>query len=399
MKPIRPLLLAAFALGACTPPPSAAPAPAPAPPAASPASSSAALTAPRVRADTAAANWWLLDIADGYAGTSVERAYRELLSGRRPDTVIVAIIDTGVETDHPDLDGVLWRNPRETAGNGRDDDGNGYVDDVHGWNFIGGRDGRNVHFDTYEVTRLYGQLRPRCENAGAAPECARFAEIRRKYEERRQEETQLLAGYRQYDAMFQGYSARLRQALGGQQPTPERVRALNTVSPEVREARQAYLQLLAQGLTPEKLHAGREELEGLVKYALDPAFDPRPTVGDDYADPRERAYGNNDYEGPAAEHGTHVAGIVGAERGNGAGIDGIAPVKLMVLRVVPMGDERDKDVANAIRYAADHGARIINMSFGKSFSPQKEIVDEAVRYADGKGVLMVHAAGNDNADL
>ncbi|HWK88372.1 MAG TPA: S8 family peptidase, partial [Longimicrobium sp.] len=353
----------------------------------------------RVRADTSAANWWLLDIADGYAGTSVERAYRELLAGRRPDTVVVAIIDSGVEVDHPDLDGVLWTNRRETPGNGRDDDGNGYVDDVHGWNFIGGAGGRNVHFDTYEVTRLYGQLRPRCEAGGAAPECAQWAEVRRKYEARRQEETQLLAGYRQYDAMFQGYAATLRQALGGQQPTPERVRALTSVSPAVREARQQYLALQAQGLTPEKLHAAREELEGLVRYALDPAFDPRSTVGDNYANPRERVYGNNDYEGPAAEHGTHVSGIVGAERGNGMGIDGIAPVRLMILRAVPMGDERDKDVANAIRYAVDNGARIINMSFGKAFSPQKEVVDEAVRYADSRGVLMVHAAGNDNADL
>ncbi len=104
--------------------------------------------------------------------------------------------------------------------------------------------------------------------------------------------------------------------------------------------------------------------------------------------------------GQDAKHGTHVAGIIGAVRGNGVGVDGIAPaVKFMMIRTVPDGDERDKDVANAIRYAVDNGAKIISMSFGKAYSPYKAAVDDPVRYADAKGVLMVHAAGNDGADL
>jgi subtilisin family serine protease len=141
-------------------------------------------------------------------------------------------------------------------------------------------------------------------------------------------------------------------------------------------------------------------LELRLEYGLNPEFDPRHIVGDDYADATERVYGNADIEGPSAEHGTHVAGIIGAERGNGIGVDGIAPaVRIMVLRAVPDGDERDKDVANAIRYAVDNGADIINMSFGKGYSPRKDVVDAAVRYADEKGVLLVHAAGNAGADL
>src|SRR5690606_16666116 len=74
-------------------------------------------------------------------------------------------------------------------------------------------------------------------------------------------------------------------------------------------------------------------------------------------------------------------------------------VRIMSIRAVPNGDERDKDIANAIRYAADNGAHIINMSFGKGFSPQKEAVDKAVKYAESKGVLMIHAAGNGSDDL
>jgi subtilisin family serine protease len=67
----------------------------------------------------------------------------------------------------------------------------------------------------------------------------------------------------------------------------------------------------------------------------------------------------------------------------------------MALRTVPSGDERDKDVANAIYYAVDNGASVINMSFGKSYSPDRQIVEKAIRYAEKKDVLIVHAAGND----
>ena len=63
------------------------------------------------------------------------------------------------------------------------------------------------------------------------------------------------------------------------------------------------------------------------------------------------------------------------------------------------GDERDKDVANAIRYAVDNGAKVINLSFSKLYSPDKELVDEAVRYAEARQVLIVHAAGNHGANL
>ncbi|NIP78067.1 MAG: S8 family serine peptidase, partial [Gemmatimonadetes bacterium] len=144
----------------------------------------------------------------------------------------------------------------------------------------------------------------------------------------------------------------------------------------------------------------RQRLEDRLEYGLNPEFDPRDIVGDDYEDAGERVYGNAEVTGPRAGHGTGVAGIIAAERGNGIGEDGIASsVRIMVLRTVPDGDERDKDVANAIRYAVDNGADIINMSFGKAHSPRKDVVDAAVRYAGERGVLLVHAAGNGGADL
>jgi subtilisin family serine protease len=356
-------------------------------------------------------NWWQLDPAsDRVPGIGVERAYRELLAGRQPRRpVTVAIIDTGVDPAHEDLRGALWTNPRETVGNGRDDDGNGYVDDVHGWNFIGGRDGRNVFRDTYEVTRLYARLRPLYQNADPdtlrgerRAEYALWQEVRADFEPNRAQQAQGVAQLRQIEKGILRIEGLLRTALGGDSLSVARVQALQPAGGEVGAARQAYLQLAAEGITLARVRAERDALErgNGGESGFNPEFDPRAVVGDRYADPADRFYGNPDVRGPFAEHGTHVAGILGALRGNGIGIDGVASgVRLMLLRVVPNGDERDKDVANAIRYAVDHGAQVINMSFGKGFSPEKRWVDEAVRYADGKGVLLVHAAGNDGADL
>lgn len=168
----------------------------------------------------------------------------------------------------------------------------------------------------------------------------------------------------------------------------------------MQQAKRIFLELAANGITPEDVEEAKTAYESQIEYGYDMSFNPRPTVGDDYADLEQHSYGNHDVTGPDAGHGTHVAGIIAAERGNNEGVDGIAPeVRIMAIRAVPDGDERDKDVANAIRYAADNGADIINMSFGKAFSPRKRAVDEAVKYADERGVLIIHAAGNNGEDL
>jgi len=364
------------------PPPAAAPAPAPTQPVASPASASD--------------DWWLLDpLSDGVLGTSAERAYRELLQGSPRRTVVVAIIDSGVDIEHVDLDDNLWINEDEIPGNGVDDDGNGYVDDIHGWSFLGGPDGRNVHYDTYEVTRLYAQCRDRGELA--TPSCQAIdAELQAE----RAESGEMLQQYLSIAETHSAVTEVLRMHLDVDSLTRQVVGGILAGEPQIRQAQQIYLQMVDLGITAEVLEDGIESLRGRVEYGLNADFDPRPIVGDNYDDPTERIYGNDDVEGPAADHGTHVAGIIGAERGNGIGIDGIASgVQLMVLRAVPDGDERDKDVANAIRYAVDNGADIINMSFGKGYSPEKQLVDEAVMHAEANDVLIIHAAGNAAADL
>jgi subtilisin family serine protease len=419
MKPYPVILALALALSACATATPSSTAPRPtgvvvyeAPPRAEPpqeAREQAREGAPQAATiSVVPERWWLLDAeTDGVYGASVDRAYREVLAAREPRrTVIVAVIDSGVDVEHEDLRDNVWRNPRETK-NDRDDDGNGLVDDVYGWNFIGGPDGRHVDVDTYEVARLHAaceqllgtaaaDVPPRPERVDPA-DCPRIAD---ELADKRRENEEMLEQLRQMDFAADAITALLRRQLGTDSLTVENVRSLTPLRNDVRQAQAMYLELAAHDITPQMIKDEMERVERVLELGLNPAFDPRHIVGDDYADPTERVYGNRDVVGPDASHGTGVAGIIAAGRDNEIGIDGIASaVQVMTIRAVPNGDERDKDVANAIRYAVDQGAHIINMSFGKAWSPGKDVVDAAVRYADERGVLMVHAAGNDGKDL
>ena len=383
-----------------------APAPTPAPkPAVTP--TLPETTAHKAAIKEAPKNWQLLDpTSDHFPGISADRAEKELLAGKSPRrTVIVAVLDGGVDTSHVDLRANLWVNTKETPSNGKDDDGNGYADDVHGWNFIGGRDGKDVQYDTYEVTRLF----VRC--AGTAPgssivggllpaERERCEKVVGEYRKLRTEAEMQAMNVRQIDSAYSRTLPILRAALGTDSLSVDNVTALRPTRGDVAAAKRLYLDLAQQGITPKVVADAKKDLDSRLNYGLNPSYNPRSIVGDDTLNLKESRYGNTDVTGPDAKHGTHVAGIIGAIRNNSTGIDGIAPaVRIMSVRTVPDGDERDKDIANAIRYAVDNGANVINMSFGKGYSPGKAVVDEAVKYADAHGVLMIHAAGNDGANI
>ena len=376
---------------------------------AAPDTTTQAADAPPPAPSRAPQDWYHLDrVPRSGPGLDTRAAYRDVLQGRPPqDTVQVAVIDSGLDIDHEDLAAKLWTNADETPGNDVDDDGNGYVDDVHGWNFIGGPDGKNVDQDTYELTRIYVDLQERfagVDSARVGPDARdryrRYQDIKRTFQKKRREARKRLAKVGKAQKAVQASVDVLKSHLGTDSLTQSAVRSVTSSRRDVRRAQQTLQYFYDQDLSPSDLKDYKNQLERQVEYNYNPDFNPRPIVGDDYADKTERRYGNNDAEGPDPGHGTHVAGIIGATRNNSIGIDGVARgVRLMSVRAVPNGDERDKDVANAIRYAVDNGADVINMSFGKSYSPHKDVVDAAVQYADSMGVLMVHAAGNDGANV
>ncbi len=367
-------------------------------------------------------NWFNLDKGDATVqGVSTERLYNTLLKGKKGEKIIIAVIDTGVDVEHEDLKEVIWVNPGEIADNGMDDDKNGYVDDVHGWNFIGGKDGKNVSKDNLEVARVYAKLKKKYDHKDASKlskkekkEYALFQKAKKEIEENQEEARGDLAQYESMKMIILESLDEVEKALDGKAPSIKNINKINIGTSQSLNIGVSILKdIYTQGVRPfesmqEAKKTLREDLEEAVdhfssqaEYAYNPDFDPRSIVGDNYNDINERYYGNNDVEGPDAFHGTHVAGIIAASRNNDKGIKGVADnVHIMSVRAVPPdGDERDKDVANAIRYAVDNGASIINMSFGKDYAWDKNAVDKAVKYAAKKDVLLVHAAGNDGKNI
>lgn len=352
-------------------------------------------------------NWFNEDPAeDRFAGVSADVTYDKLLKNKTSKTVIVAVIDGGTEVDHPDLADNIWVNEDEIAGNGIDDDKNGYVDDVNGWNFIGGKDG-DVNGDNLEMTRIYKKYVPKYEGKSSS---GLSAEEKKEYELYKKVKTKVeedLKDAKQGFVMYETYKKQLdslKTAIGKESFTADDVANIQTNDKNMEDLKNAIASAMKNGATFEEIYKPFEEgykyYYSQVNYHLNTEFEPRPIVGDNYDDITEKYYGNNSVEGPDGAHGTHVAGLIGAIRDNDLGMKGVASnVKIMVLRAVPDGDERDKDVANAIRYATDNGATIINMSFGKSFSPGEKHVEEAMQYASSKDVLMVHGAGNDGANI
>jgi len=354
-------------------------------------------------------NWFNLDLtADGYFGISTEKAYTEILKNKKPkQQVIVAVIDGGTDIKHEDLKDVLWTNKKEIPGNGIDDDGNGYIDDVHGWNFIGSKKG-NLAYDNLELVRIKRKLEPKYRSVIRttvldSTEKEEYALYRRVVSDFGKKYDEASAAFPIYIAIKKVMDsvAAINQKKIPSLEDMEKYKADDEMEEYIKKiVRKGSKDEGSIEKFYESIEKGYKELEQMLKYNLNETYDQRAElVGDDYANSNERNYGNADVIGPDADHGSHVSGIIGANRNNNIGIKGVAnSVSIMTIRVVPQGDERDKDVANGIRYAVDNGARVINMSFGKGYKWDKKVVDEAVKYAETKGVLLVHAAGNDNQD-
>lgn len=365
--------------------------------------------------------WHHLDpAADKTIGISTDRAY-ELLKTLPPPRaarpVIVAVIDGGVDTAHEDLTSVMWTNTAEIAGNGKDDDHNGYIDDRQGWNFLGQKDGHTIAYLPKEETRLYARLKPLYEGKSRASLSPTqqadfdlyqivkpyFTKKRAEAEEAFQKDTELLN-------TDKDHIDKLKKAFGTSKIDTAMLHHPSFTDTSLIQYAQQYYQFLKRVDKADLdsmlvvYTSFNDQLKNRLNFDYDPDYKPAPASGNNPASLTERYYGNADatggYTQRGTRHGTHVAGIIAAERNNGLGVKGVADhVQIMSVVAIPDGDEYDKDVANAIRYAVDKGATIINMSFGKYFSPQKAVVDEAIRYANTRGVLLIHAAGNDHLDL
>jgi subtilisin family serine protease len=362
--------------------------------------------------------WQLLNPKDSgnYYGISLSQAYDFVKTKNlKSSPVIVAVIDSGVDTLHEDLKTVLWHNPKEIPGNGIDDDKNGYVDDMYGWNFLGGSDGRSVEKDTYEAARVYHKFKTKfdgkeIDESKLTPDEAKEYRmwLRSKGEIGTVDPSSALnvrivkGVLKDAQAADEFLKTKLKENYTGKD-----VEAYTPLDDAGKKAKRNILRLY-RGFELDLEQPVADVLSEVGEYlsgeeTKSNAVEATPTpyrediVKDNYSDFNDKFYGNNDVmvSKAAALHGTHVSGIIGAARGNGLGMDGVADnVKIMTVRAVPDGDEHDKDIALAIRYAVDNGAKVVNMSFGKGYSPEKKWIDDAVKYAESKSVLLVHAAGN-----
>ncbi|WP_409417829.1 S8 family peptidase [Flavobacterium sp. PS2] len=334
--------------------------------------------------------WSHLDLVkDTIPGMSVDKAYAELLKDKKGVKVIVGIVDSGVDIEHEDLQGYIWTNTKEIPGNGIDDDKNGFIDDVHGWNFLGDAVNENT-----EMTRIVKK-----GDDGSAEYKNALAQYNEKYEK-------ALKDKEQVDFLLEVHKT-VKTALNKENYNLEDLSTISSTDSKVLRAKMIMTQIFGNAGPTFNPEADFEEYRAQVydqlNYNLNKEFDGRKIVGDNPEDIKNTRYGNNNVTGPDKEkalHGTHVAGIVAQVRHNNLGGDGVANnVEIMTVRAVPDGDEYDKDIALAIRYAVDNGAKVINGSFGKSFSPHKKWVYDAIKYAAKKDVLIVHAAGNDGYNI
>ena len=361
--------------------------------------------------------WSHMDLqTDSIPGMSIAKAY-QFLEGKKGVNVIVAIADSGIDVEHEDLKDVAWVNSKEIAGNNIDDDKNGYVDDIHGWNFLGGKDGSIVNADQLELTRIvkkgmdkFGDRKASEISDADKAEFQEFLKLKEKYTKSVQAHEQELINLQQTEdriTQIEQNFKDVKEFLGKDNFTAEDLKSAKPESAQLAAKIADVSSMLSRGMSEAGLLDYKKQLTDYKKgkdasksYNLD--FNARQSLGDDLYDITDTDYGNNNVIGSkdSESHGTHVAGIVAASRDNNKGVNGVASnVQIMAVRVVPDGDEHDKDIALGIRYAVDNGAKVINTSFGKAYSPNKEWVYEAIKYAASKDVLIVNAAGNDGKDI
>ena len=356
-------------------------------------------------------NWHHRDIEDDtIPGVSLEKAYDLLLKDKQGNGVVVAVIDMEVDIDHEDLKDRVWTNEKEVPGNGKDDDDNGYIDDIRGWNFLGNSKGENVRFMQYEYTRIickYDSVFKDADSTDISPdqkkEYAEYVRARKVYDERME---YAIEAKKNSDLLFEEYYLAQKE-LAPYFPSGYSLGKLdslkNIITDSVIKERITLMEdCIKYNITEEYVKDYKLKSDERIDKLLNTGYDERKIIGDDPTDISDTRYGNNRVNGNASflNHGTLISGIIAANRANNIGIKGFSDhLKILPLSISAYGDEHDKDIALAIRYAVDNGAKIINMSFGKEFSLYKRWVDDAIAYAEQRDVLIITSASNDGVDL
>lgn len=362
--------------------------------------------------DHPATHHWYRIYCDSLQGANIDAAiaYLEALNMKPKKTIVVGIIDSGVDTASIDLKDALWTNRKEVAGDGKDNDRNGYVDDIHGWNFLGTRDGNfNMTSAGTEEFRQFKRLYPKYksstrEQAKDKNEFDFYQLMKKK------------AGISNYLRMFQ--MSLLKHNAMNTADSIARIHAdEDTLSVQgilqmtmtdsllEKSLEQLYTDLLRakqdmkwtafKKQQADRLDLMRSRIEGIEKDQ-----DKRLLMGDDLTDADDRFYGNNILTLDDSYHGTFVAGIVAGQGKGSQALHGVYPqARIMIVRAAPDGDEYDKDVATSIRYAVDNGAKVINMSIGKYTSPTPDMANRAIAYALKKDVIVIQAAGNQHLNI
>jgi cell wall-associated protease len=348
-------------------------------------------------------NWHQMDLkTDGFYGVSLNQAYL-FLKGKKSKTVVVTTIDSGIDTLQKDLVSVLWVNPNKN---------DGYAGDVHGWDFLGGKNGKVDYTETTEEVRQYFKLKDKYSSVTTAPagkekEYALWQHVKTVYDTTISKAQAEVTDLKMEVNVLSITNHYIKEALKLQSDQTfvkadlDKITTSNDTINQSKTVWESVFSQIGENTNNAKVLKDLTEYYAKQNNTINPDLDVRTRIVCDDPDVNDgKPYGNNILKTPDASHGTGVAGLIGAVRNNGYGIDGIADnVRIMSIKAVPNGDEYDKDIANAIHFAVDHGAEVINMSFGKKISPHKEWVDQAFEYAAAHDVLLVMASGNEGQDV
>lgn len=354
--------------------------------------------------------WYYLDMEkDSVPGISLNKTYDSLLKNKKGREIIVALIDNEIDINHEDLKGQIWINPVEKPGNGIDDDNNGYVDDIHGWNFLGNSKGENVLYATFETTRILRKYKFDFDNISKEKVKSKdqenyinYLKAKEKYKKQYNDAVSSLEVAENIVADYFKAKDTLKPYFPDGKFTLEKLEKIDTSGNNLYPHIKLIKRVLFYGVDEKKMANGIESRKKYLNYYLNLDYDDRKIMGDNSDSLDDINYGNNNISGniKILDHGTRVSGIMVAHRNNNLGIKGISNnIKLISLCVSPIGDENDKDIALAIRYAVNNGAKIINMSSSKTFSLHSKWVTEALEYAAANDVLFIRSAGNSNMNL